>query len=87
MTLREKIADIISGGSLSREHRRRVGWEWLYRSAREDYESCCNESDKGWGRAAVAHNVLRAIIERGNTASPNSTVKAMVQLAKEGLGE
>ena len=86
MTLRERIADVISGGALSAAKGDRDAWKKAYREVKADYVSSCCQSDRGWHVASKAHNALRAIIERGNTASPNSTVKAMVRIAKEGLG-
>lgn len=73
MTLRERIADWISGGALSR-----TGWALaVNQKLAKTYIDLHGENLK----------TLRAIIERGNTASPNGTVKAMQAIAREALGE
>lgn len=87
MGLRERLADWISGGELSNLKRQRNMWERLYRNQKEDFDKLRDTKDDAYRMFWYRDDALRAIIERGNTASPNSTVKAMVQLAKEGLGE
>lgn len=78
MTRRERIADWISGGALT--HYRSL---WL-RTKTKYFDELSRRQAVIADRHA-RERALRAIIERGNTASPNSTVKAMVRIAREGI--
>ncbi len=101
MTLREKIADWISKGELSAARRIAERWEGLVDKSQDQthrlldkYETACELADEQ--RAMLKRGVegmtkyeraLEAIIARGNTTSPNSTVKAMRQIAEKALGQ
>jgi hypothetical protein len=77
MTFREKLADWISGGELSRQ-----------RKSAEILSSLCNEeSDRKWkycDRARDYKVALHQIAEQ-ETPSANATVKRMARIAREAL--
>lgn len=71
MTLRERIADWISGGFVSHYNRRMEAHEaTIERLNKANWDMCL---------------ALLKVIERGNTKAPNSTVRDMVRIAQEGL--
>ena len=72
MTLRERIADLITGGALSRAL-------WSLGVNQE-------LAKRYMGLHAADRETLRAIIAQ-DTPHANATVKRMVRIAKEGLGE
>ena len=84
MTLRERIADWISGGALTRaRHDARQGWADGYRH-RISYEWCRDEyKDK----ARMAHMLQERLsrIAACETTNANGTVRRMARIAREAL--
>jgi len=77
MTFREKLADWISGGELSRQRKRA-----------EILRSFCNEeTDRKWkyyDRVRDCRAALHQIAEQ-ETPNANATVKRMARIAREAL--
>lgn len=84
MTLREKVADWISGGALSAMYSEMKAAMQRSVDAEKARDAAYAERSEIQWRLQWR---LRAIIERGDTAKPNGTVKAMVRIAREGLGK
>lgn len=85
MTVREKIADWITGGLLTNEREAASRWRREYLQAKADYVSSCSQSDKGWHVAHKAFETLRQIAAQ-ETPGANATVKRMARMAREGYG-
>lgn len=93
MTLREKIADWISGGALTHLKQGLDGWESLYRIEVEKQIKAANEEDRLFNLCMTAEvklikkdQYLRDIAAQ-ETPGANATVKRMARIAREGLGE
>lgn len=75
MTFREKLADWISGGALTRLQ----SYKFALDSMGHHYDLMC-------GDVALYTSVLHRIDEQ-ETPSANATVKRMARMAREALGE
>lgn len=77
MTFREKLADWISGGEMSR-----------YKKSRDFWHSEANRFEKHAWRIFDKYGLLRAAltqIAEQETPSANATVKRMARIAREAL--
>ena len=84
MTFREKLADWISGGALSKQKNVSFGWQHLYDQATKDYRQSRDYLDEWINRAGQLDLVLRDIINQ-ETLCANATVKRMAEIARKAL--
>lgn len=84
MTLRERIADWISGGELTRaKHDAREGWAEGYRY-RVEAELCKDGHDEWYGTALLLQDQLNRIAAC-ETTNANATVRRMARIAREAM--
>ena len=77
MTLREKLADIISGGALSRAQNQCAAWEEAFGIEYDEHQTT-------WSRAVTRLDILRAIIAATDNGK-SGTARKINRMAKEGL--
>lgn len=86
MTFREKLADWISGGALTRYRRRQDDAHDMYQEAKENYRSGFGKRYEAVIELDKMIAVLYSIVAQEKPTS-NATVKRMARMAREALGE
>ena len=91
MTLRERIADWISGGALTRAVKSAKAFEddgakWfdIAINAQDRADKWQRESNEGWTTATTRLIALQSIIAQEKPTS-NATVKRMARIAREAM--